>query len=373
MKKILSVILALIMLIGTGTLALSAASATTETAVVSYEEFMGEQIADNGDTLRQSVKSAAPQSVTAQRVNSPAGIFSGIKTVWTAIINFFKNLFHKPVTPPVAASTLKINLTSPSADPTTISEGSSLGIHGDVSSNYNITKVEGSVLNSSGSKVQNASCTPNATTLKLDTSTINNNIIFNNLKAGEYKLKITATDKSGKTVEVTKRIIVDSDSIPDITKGWYWPLSKNYTSISSGFGYRPSMGDYHQGIDISSSNIAGQPIYAARKGTVVYVGIYYNCGNMVTIKHGTYNGATIYTTYMHMKDKSCVSVGQTVDQNTVLGYVGATGTNGKIEYGPHLHFQICKNDKNPKHSNNDQLNANYYNPSPSNISYSYIH
>ena len=161
------------------------------------------------------------------------------------------------------------------------------------------------------------------------------------------------------------------EPISDIYSGWTWPLAQSYTNITSGFGYRASMGDYHQGIDISSSGIEGQPIYAARKGTVVYVGVYYNCGNMVSIRHGTYNGATIYTTYMHMKYQACVSVGQEVDPSTVIGYVGGTGTNGTVEYGVHLHFQICKNDKNPAHSNNDQLYANYYNPS--NVSYSYSH
>ena len=111
------------------------------------------------------------------------------------------------------------------------------------------------------------------------------------------------------------------------------------------------MGDYHQGIDISSSGIGGQPIYAARKGTVAYVGWLGSAGNVVSIKHGTYNGNTIYTTYMHMREKGCVSVGQDVDPSTVIGYVGSTGGN----YGLHLHFQICKNDKNPAHNNNSDL------------------
>lgn len=157
------------------------------------------------------------------------------------------------------------------------------------------------------------------------------------------------------------------ETITDINSGWTWPLAQNYRNITSGFGYRASMGDYHQGIDISSSGIGGQPVYAARKGTVVFVGWFGSAGNAVSIRHGTYNGVTIYTSYFHLRDPGCVSVGQSVDPTTVIGYVGNTGG----DYGVHLHFQICKNDKNPAHNNNSDLSNNYYNPA--NMSYSYDH
>ena len=221
MKKSLSLILALIMLIGTGTMAVSAASAQEETSAAYFEEYVSEQLADTGSIIVQRVKSAAPQSADEQYVNSPANIFTGIKNLWAAIINWFKGIFGGK-----KASTLRIDLTSPSADPTTISEGSSLGIHGDVSSNYNITKVEGYILNSSGAKVQNVSCKPNAATLKLDTSEINSKLIFNNLKAGTYKLVISATDAKGKTVSVTKTVKVEK-AVPD---------DKNSTS-ESGYAF----------------------------------------------------------------------------------------------------------------------------------------
>ncbi len=157
------------------------------------------------------------------------------------------------------------------------------------------------------------------------------------------------------------------EPISDINSGWTWPLAQNFRNITSGFGYRASMGDYHQGIDISSSGIGGQPVYAARKGTVVFVGWFGSAGNAVSIRHGTYNGVTIYTSYFHLRDPGCVSVGQSVDPTTVIGYVGNTGG----DYGVHLHFQICKNDKNPAHNNNSDLSNNYYNPA--NMTYSYDH
>ena len=165
-----------------------------------------------------------------------------------------------------------------------------------------------------------------------------------------------------------------TENISNISAGWYWPLSEGFTSISSGFAeYRDfyyngkHIQGYHQGIDIP--NCAGQPIYAARKGTVYAVAYHYSMGNYVCIKHGNYNGDTIYTTYMHMVELGCVSVGQDVDQTTVIGYVGSTGD----ATGAHLHFQICKNAVCPAFDTYNQLNANYFDPSPSNISYSYSH
>lgn len=172
------------------------------------------------------------------------------------------------------------------------------------------------------------------------------------------------------------RLFAATEDIPDIKTGWYWPLDKKWDHISSWFGYRKYKDnsgkwheDYHQGIDICKAKIKGAPVYAARKGVVAYVDKLDSGGNIVSIKHGKYNGDTIYTTYMHLRDKGCVYVGQEVDNTTVIGYVGGTGGN----YTPHLHFQICKNNKNPKHRTEAENNKNYFNPSYYNISYSYDH
>lgn len=57
-------------------------------------------------------------------------------------------------------------------------------------------------------------------------------------------------------------------------------------------------------------------------------------GNYVLIKHE--NG--MYSRYAHLKDVYC-KVGETVNENTTIGYMGDTGN----AYGVHLHFEVQTN------------------------------
>ena len=109
-----------------------------------------------------------------------------------------------------------------------------------------------------------------------------------------------------------------------------WPLN-GYTSISSGFGWRTLGGvsDYHRGIDIPAPS--GTPIHAANGGTVVTATGHGSYGNYVVINHG--GGKS--TLYAHMSAIGC-SVGQTVSQGQVIGYVGTTG----YSTGNHLHIEV---------------------------------
>lgn len=113
-----------------------------------------------------------------------------------------------------------------------------------------------------------------------------------------------------------------------------WPLPSPYLSnrITSYFGYRTvSVGSsYHKGIDISAPS--GTSIYAVLDGTVVASTYSSSCGYYVILYHG--NG--IYTHYYHQCQSPPVSVGQTVSQGQVIGYVGSTGNSS----GNHLHFGI---------------------------------
>ena len=88
----------------------------------------------------------------------------------------------------------------------------------------------------------------------------------------------------------------------------------------------------HLGIDIASTRQAD--VKAAEKGIVIYadyLGIY---GNMVMLDHGQ----GVFSLYSHMSQIN-VSVGDTVEQDVVIGSTGTTGMAG----GDHLHFSMLIN------------------------------
>ncbi|MBR5681887.1 MAG: peptidoglycan DD-metalloendopeptidase family protein [Ruminococcus sp.] len=126
--------------------------------------------------------------------------------------------------------------------------------------------------------------------------------------------------------------------------GFAWP-APGFSYISSYYGSR--WGGFHGGIDVGDAGIHGGAAVASRSGTVITV--YNSCpcdyakdgycpcggcgnyGNHVIISHdGTYS-----TVYAHLQS-ACVSVGQYVEQGTVIGYIGTTGWST----GPHLHFEV---------------------------------
>ena len=94
----------------------------------------------------------------------------------------------------------------------------------------------------------------------------------------------------------------------------------------------------HRGVDLASRQ--GDRIVAVRSGVVSRATYDSSSGYYVVVNHG--DGYS--SLYMHMT-KYEVSVGQTVSQGQLLGYVGSTG----VSTGPHLHFAIT-------------YNGNYVNP-----------
>lgn len=97
--------------------------------------------------------------------------------------------------------TPKVNI-SLTEYPKEIYVGSGFGLRGVVSSNYtnyNLSRVDGVIYNASGQPVMSATEWPNASSMDIRYSAINNKLIFNNLDVGSYTLKITATDVGGHT------------------------------------------------------------------------------------------------------------------------------------------------------------------------------
>ncbi len=113
------------------------------------------------------------------------------------------------------------------------------------------------------------------------------------------------------------------------------PLSGGWR-LSSNYGYRadPFTGvrSFHTGADFAIAK--GTPVRASMSGTVSVAGYSSIYGYYVIVNHG--NG--YQTLYAHFMEAAPVSKGQSVSQNTVVGYVGSTG----YSTGNHLHFSVYK-------------------------------
>ncbi|AYB42377.1 M23 family metallopeptidase [Paenibacillus lautus] len=115
-----------------------------------------------------------------------------------------------------------------------------------------------------------------------------------------------------------------------------WPTTSK--RLTSNFGYRsdPFTGRsaYHAGIDIAGKT--GDPIYAAGAGEVTAAERSGARGLYIVIRHP--NG--LETWYMHL-DSLDVSAGDHVEQGETIGKLGSSGRST----GPHLHFQVVKNNQ----------------------------
>lgn len=106
-----------------------------------------------------------------------------------------------------------------------------------------------------------------------------------------------------------------------------WPVSG---SLNSGFGPRGS--GFHDGVDIAAPE--GTPIRAVEHGEVIYSDQLRGYGKMVIIRHS----GGIVSVYAH-NQVNLVREGQQVARGEIIARVGSTGR----VTGPHLHFEIRKN------------------------------
>ncbi|WP_279306779.1 M23 family metallopeptidase [Paenibacillus auburnensis] len=115
-----------------------------------------------------------------------------------------------------------------------------------------------------------------------------------------------------------------------------WPTHSKM--ITSSFGYRSDpfkgVSAYHSGIDIAGS--IGDPVYAAMDGEVTASEQMGARGKYIILKHS--NG--LETWYMHLNGMT-VTVGDKVSKGQQIGTLGNTGRST----GPHLHFQVVKQNK----------------------------
>ena len=128
---------------------------------------------------------------------------------------------------------------------------------------------------------------------------------------------------------ITSRSGVDRDRLISFIN----PLGGQSYTITSPFGYRGK--EFHTGVDMAISS--GTPIKASADGTVIETTLSNKSyGNKIIIKH---EGGYV-TLYAHLQSFD-VTEGQEVKQGDIIAYVGSTGRST----GPHLHFEIRKDDK----------------------------
>lgn len=116
------------------------------------------------------------------------------------------------------------------------------------------------------------------------------------------------------------------------------PLKAAYR-VTSNFGTRvhPITGKKHTHTGIDFAVPSGTPIYAAESGVVIISQVWSTYGNCIVIDHG--NG--LWTLYAHIQNGGLlVDEGDKVNRGDKIALVGSTGNST----GPHLHFEVRKNE-----------------------------
>ena len=114
------------------------------------------------------------------------------------------------------------------------------------------------------------------------------------------------------------------------------PIVKGWTSSYYGKRTDPFTGKLamHKGMDFAGKE--GSDIVAVANGVVTWAGDRYGYGQMIEINHG--NG---YTTRYGHNAEILVEVGDSVAKGETISLMGSTGRST----GPHVHFEVLKNDR----------------------------
>lgn len=128
------------------------------------------------------------------------------------------------------------------------------------------------------------------------------------------------------------------ESLPLGTK-FYRPLDLGYVTSEYGYRYDPFTGEYgsfHSGTDMSTyaSCSSCHNVYSVATGVVGLVDYNWSMGNYIVIWHNI-NGNDYSSLYMHL-DAQYVSEGDEVTKDTVIGYMGNTGSSTAT----HLHLTM---------------------------------
>ncbi len=114
------------------------------------------------------------------------------------------------------------------------------------------------------------------------------------------------------------------------------PITKGWTSSYFGKRADPFNGKLamHKGMDFAGKE--GSKIVAVASGVVTWSGDRYGYGELIEINHG--NG---YTTRYGHNAELLVKVGDSIEKGQTISLMGSTGRST----GPHVHFEVLKNDR----------------------------
>ena len=115
-----------------------------------------------------------------------------------------------------------------------------------------------------------------------------------------------------------------------------WTVKGGWVSSNFGMRLHPISGkkQFHRGVDIPGKE--GSEVLAVADGVVVKSKKASTYGWMVQIDHG--DG---YTTLYSHNSKNLVVQGETVVKGQAIAEIGSTG----LSTGPHVHFEVSKNDR----------------------------
>ncbi len=116
-----------------------------------------------------------------------------------------------------------------------------------------------------------------------------------------------------------------------------WPVEGGWVSSNFGSRLHPISGkkQFHRGVDIPGKE--GSAVFAVADGVVIRSEKGGTFGWMIEIDHGD----SLTTLYSHNR-KNLVSQGETVVKGQAIAEIGSTGRST----GPHLHFEVSKNNRN---------------------------
>ena len=193
---------------------------------------------------------------------------------------------------------------------------------------------------------------------------------WNSLPAGAYIIKAYAngnmsckllvSDNIDKTFTATGAMPATENALYD-SYNWKYPLrsgDSNDYRVSAWWGDETY--DDHSGLDVGGLR-QGEYVFSPTNGVVCGVGTQASAGYYVIIKtkHKVMNqNDDLRIGVVHLMSPPTLQVGDVVTSETILGYVGNTGTST----GAHLHIQVTHNNQNSAYGKSNTFAPNVFFP-----------